>query len=345
MRPMRFTHHFRRKHASTLAELLVTIGIVGFLGGAIYVMLNGGTVLYSKIFQMSAVQQTARSTMQAMSTRLYEAVQQPTLTDAGGNDLAAIDANGDGNPTLEENWTPSAGVKFRVTIGQAHRVTRDAGSTDNAIYVATASTAILAGDIVTIPYPKITAKASGVTVSGAETCLQFSKTLGELSLPPQVSAKASFVTADTPSTMDRLSSFVAVPLSGTSAAELRYYPRAMSAATDGTATFNDKANYRVVASNLRSDNGGGLPFSYTGDPTAPVLTRDPEYRTLRVNLQIKAREFDNRNNAAFNSNLAVNSAVAWKSAAHIQFASAVPIPLATPTPAPTPTPPPPPVVD
>ena len=313
---MRLRHHSRSPRASTLVELLVTIGIVGFLGSAIYVMLNGGTVLYTKIFQISAVQQTARSTMQAISTRLYESVQQPTLTDASGNDLAAIDANGDGNATLTENWMPAAGVNFRVTVGQAHRVTRDAASTDSAIYISTTDTTILPGDIVTTPYPKVTARVSSVNVSGAETCLQFSKTLGEQSLPPQTVAKSSFVTSDTPSTVDRISSFVAVPLAGTNAAELRYYPLAMSVGTDGATAFNNKSNYRVLASNLRSDNGGSLPFSFTGDPTAAVLTRDAEYRALRVNIQIKAREFDNRNNAAFNSNLAVNSAVAWKSAAH-----------------------------
>lgn len=66
---MRPRHRSARCRAFTLVELLVTVGIVAFMGGVIYVMLNGGTVLYTKIFQISTVQQTARSSMQAMSAR------------------------------------------------------------------------------------------------------------------------------------------------------------------------------------------------------------------------------------------------------------------------------------
>ena len=62
-------HRSARSRAFTLVEQLVTVGIVAFMGGVIYVMLNGGTVLYTKIFQISTVQQTARSSMQAMSAR------------------------------------------------------------------------------------------------------------------------------------------------------------------------------------------------------------------------------------------------------------------------------------
>ena len=327
-------HRSARSRAFTLVELLVTVGIVAFMGGVIYVMLNGGTVLYTKIFQISTVQQTARSSMQAMSARMYEAVEQPTLTDAGGNDLPAIDANGDGDPSVAENWVPAAGVKFRIAVGHAHKLTRDAGSTDSAIYVATSSSPIITGDIVITPYPQISAPVTGVVTSGAELTLQFGKTLGELSLPPQATPKPAFVATNSPAYVERMSLFIAVPIAGTNSMELRYYPVAKSVGTDGAAAFNDRANYRVLASNLRADNGGALPFSFTGDPTAAILTRDPEYRAVRVNLQIQAREYDSRKNAAFNSNLAVNSALVWKSAEHEQFATADPLPVVTPTPTP-----------
>ena len=228
-------HRSARSRAFTLVEVLVTVGIVAFLGGVIYVMLNGGTVLYTKIFQISTVQQTARSAMQAMSTRMYEAVQQPTLADANGNDLPAIDANGDGDPSVEENWVPAAGVKFRITVGVAHKVTQDAGSTDSAIFVATTDTPVATGDIVMTPYPKITAAVTGVSTSGSVLTLQFAQTLGELSLPPQSTPKTGFVATNSPAYVERMSAFIAVPIAGTNAAELRCYPVAKSVGTDGAA--------------------------------------------------------------------------------------------------------------
>ena len=98
--------HTQRTRASTLIEMLVTTTVVTILGGVIYAMLNGATVLYTKIFQVSAVQQTARGAMQAITTRIYEAVQQPVLVDENGDDLPAIDADGDGQATTAENWPP-----------------------------------------------------------------------------------------------------------------------------------------------------------------------------------------------------------------------------------------------
>ena len=338
---MRAALHLQRTRASTLIEMLVSTMAVVILGGVIYAMLNGATVLYTKIFQVSAVQQTARGAMQAVSTRIYEAVQQPVLVDANGNDLTAIDADGDGQATTAENWVPSAGVKFRVAVGDARRVMQDASSGDKTLVIASGGAALELGDIVTISDPRITATTSGIGASGANVALQFSKTLGELSFPPQSKLKSSFVVVDSPATMQRQRAFIAVPMAGTNAAELRYYPVAKSLAADGAVAFHNKANYSVVARNLRGDNGGDKPFSFTADPSLSVLTRDPEYRAVRVNLQIQAREYSNRKNASFNSHLAVNTAVAWKSAAHIQFASAPPIPIATPipaTPKPTPTP-------
>jgi hypothetical protein len=79
--------------------------------------------------------------------------------------------------------------------------------------------------------------------------------------------------------------YIVVTPPGPGTPELRFYPRAMSVAVDGTSTFNDPANFIVVTANMAASP---QPFSMAlGD------------RGVAVSLTVEDTAYSNRVGSTF----------------------------------------------
>ena len=82
--------HRPNQSGLTLAELSITMGVVGALGLVIYSLLNIGTVLGAKNTAMNTAHQQARVAMIEMIQDLHSTVSMPALTGVINNQKSGI---------------------------------------------------------------------------------------------------------------------------------------------------------------------------------------------------------------------------------------------------------------
>jgi hypothetical protein len=108
----------------TMAELSITMGVVGVLGLCIYSLLSIGTILGAKNTAMNTAHQRARVAMLDMIQDIHGAVSQPALGGAVGTQASGISFQQWGAVPVNGVMTPNGGP---------HKITRDVAVGENEI--------------------------------------------------------------------------------------------------------------------------------------------------------------------------------------------------------------------
>jgi hypothetical protein len=344
--------HSISKAGITIAEQMVTAVAVGIVSLVAYSFLSAGSIMYSRVVQVNAVQRTARSSAEFIARQLYEAAERPVLLNAAAEPHPAVDAPSgvfaDGNASVSENFKPSEGILFHRAIGSlmvSAPVNADSthitlknmppGSSPEftALPPAGYSGMVLAGDIVECANPAFRAIVVSVSPGGlsggvySTLGITLDEAVGSKTIPLVTSSQPGFVEAGSPLRVYRRSAFMMVENPDTDRGELRFYPHYLPASAPA---FSNREKYEILATNFRRDLGGGRPFSYLGNPALPynpadpAANFDPAFRDVRLLLQIKAHESDRSLADGVNNVFVVNTAVAWKSETHVQYGTSIP---------------------
>lgn len=113
-----------------MAELSITMVVVGVLGLVIYSLLNIGTVLGAKNTATNTAHQRARIAMLDMIQDLHGAVSLPALQGVVGNQASGISFQMWGSAPLSGVMTPNGGP---------HKIIADATTSDDDIHIAVTS--------------------------------------------------------------------------------------------------------------------------------------------------------------------------------------------------------------
>lgn len=113
----------------TLAEVMVTVGIVTLVGLMIFLVLNTSMVLYAKNTAVNSAHQQARTGVDQMLINLHNAVSIPQLTDTNLNPVPELDPL-TGQPSL------ASGISFQTFESGPYPVAvdADAGGTSLVLY-------------------------------------------------------------------------------------------------------------------------------------------------------------------------------------------------------------------
>lgn len=103
----------------TLVEFVISGGILGIVGLALYSLLSVNTILGAKNTAMNTAHQQARTAMVQMLKDLHSAVSLPSLADANGNAVAGAG--------------PAAGITFQEWSSGPHKITSDAATGQSQI--------------------------------------------------------------------------------------------------------------------------------------------------------------------------------------------------------------------
>jgi hypothetical protein len=123
--------HRPNQSGLTLAELSITMGVVGTLGLVIYSLLNIGTVLGAKNTAMNTAHQQARVAMIEMIQDLHSAVSMPALTGV---------VNNQGSGISFQQWGSALDVNGVVTPnGGPHEIRNDANTGQNEVRLVIAA--------------------------------------------------------------------------------------------------------------------------------------------------------------------------------------------------------------
>jgi hypothetical protein len=122
--------HRLNQSGLTMAELSITMGVVGTLGLVIYSLLNIGTVLGAKNTAMNTAHQQARVAMIEMIQDLHSAVSQPALTGV---------VNNQGSGISFQQWGAVMANGVMTTNGGPHEIRNDAATGQNEVRLVIAA--------------------------------------------------------------------------------------------------------------------------------------------------------------------------------------------------------------
>lgn len=114
----------------TMAELSITMGVVGVLGLVIYTLLNLGTILGAKNTATNTAHQRARIAMLEMIQDIHGAISQPALVNPVGTQAAGISFQQWGAVPVNGVMTPNGGP---------HKIKRDADVGEDEIRITLAT--------------------------------------------------------------------------------------------------------------------------------------------------------------------------------------------------------------
>jgi len=153
----------RTQSGLTMAELSITMAVVGTLGLVIYSLLNIGTILGAKNTAVNTAHQQARVAMLKMIEDLHSAVSVPALVGPVGNRAAGISFQQWGSAPVNGQLTPNGGP---------HKIRNDANTGQNQIRIIVTGTQPLpvVGQRVIIPTHQIEDAITAVN-GGANDCI------------------------------------------------------------------------------------------------------------------------------------------------------------------------------
>lgn len=122
--------HRQNQSGLTMAELSITMGVVGTLGLVIYSLLNIGTVLGAKNTATNTAHQQARVAMIEMIQDLHSAVSLPALTGVVG---------GTGSGISFQQWGAVMSNGVMTTNGGPHEIRNDAATGQNEVRLVIAA--------------------------------------------------------------------------------------------------------------------------------------------------------------------------------------------------------------
>src|SRR5438105_6560712 len=106
---------------ASLAEVMITLGVVAIVGCMVFLILNSAMVLFAKNTAVNSAHQQARAGVDEMLQNIHGSVSIPELTDAN---LVPLAGAGTG---------PAAGIAFQGFSAGPFPVVVDAAATDTSI--------------------------------------------------------------------------------------------------------------------------------------------------------------------------------------------------------------------
>jgi len=199
----------------TLAEALVTMGIVVVVGLVAYAILNAGLILFAKSFSINQSHRVAREAMDRVRLEFYRSAGSGRLTDATGNLVA-----GDG---------PAAGLRFDRLVGGPYVLNANANANSSSLVIQRRLPLPAAGQTLLCGNPVVRAPIESIQPNGGSNAqtlnLQFAAQLGSFA-QPAVSGGGILITRNTPVSVAETAYVLAQPAGGK--VELRYFPSGLS---------------------------------------------------------------------------------------------------------------------
>jgi prepilin-type N-terminal cleavage/methylation domain-containing protein len=268
----------------TLIEILIGMAIIGAVSLVLYSMVNSATVLFATNFSINDTHLNQRRSLDRLGVMLEPAGTPAALIDSTG---ATVAGNG-----------PAAGVRsYLIASPTAYQVTANVDAAGLTMSVrVTGLPAVRVGDVISINDLGFQSRVAAVSTPGTNQTVTFVSSAGNCFIPAK--ASGTVITSSAKCFLFSPSQVVAVNN------QLRYYPHALSVATDGAAAFDNLANYKVVASLSPLGNATqSFPFQYL----------DTSRRSLDVTLPVKSLTYNNRVRA-FNNFLSTKTTIAFRSA-------------------------------
>lgn len=230
----------------TLIELMISVAMIGFTGGIIYLILNSGLVLFAKNSAINVAHQQARMAVIQMVQDIHSSVSIPQLVDS--------------SRTVLSGTGPAAGISFQLMASnKPFRIQANAAANQNQITVITNGFTPVVGQRLIIPAYPIELDITGVSVSGSNSTLTLASNLNKT---VTVSASGNSYNVVCHIT-DRVYYVVAN-------GNLNYYPR-------------NSATPTIMANDITNATPFSIPTTIMGTPNNQFVaainlsTADPEY--------------------------------------------------------------------
>jgi prepilin-type N-terminal cleavage/methylation domain-containing protein len=267
----------RRDQGFSLVEISITSAIVGILGTIIYPLMSEALTGYVRNYSENKAYTDARQAVDRIAASLESAGHTPILVDATGAPV---------------NTTPAEGIRYyRYDAYPRYSITGGLLPTQTTISltVRTGQAVPVVGNIITIGTIGFQAYVTNVVLTGSTATLTCSN-ISSTGLPTTISANCP----TTPSTatlngvktallFTRVAAIVATD--ARKVRQLRFYPQAMSVATDGAAAFDDPRNYQVLATlpSTPATPQQGKPFQIEQNSLvrASLSALVPDYSNLK----------------------------------------------------------------
>ena len=302
----------RRRHAAfTLVEVVVAAAVSAVLAGIIYTVGSEALTAFARNISINRSYADGRQTLERIANLVQSAGHTPILVDSTGTPTGTSAA--------------AAGIRFYRYAPYPTFIIPSGNSsmTSLTISIQPGQYAPSVGDLVAIgqlAFQGTVTSVGGALAAGAQNIgslpvtdtLAFAGTINSGCSPVLTTTQnfafvAGTPTASPPGAANSFScqvytqvAFIAVPpVSGTAAGPtpLRYYERAMSAVTGGTAcgslgafngatVFNNPASFKVVAN---------LPIGGTTAQISPFQLAGTNPPTLSITLSAEGPDYDNRN--------------------------------------------------
>jgi hypothetical protein len=243
--------------------MMVTVGVAILLGGVILTLLTMGMTLYAQNISIGQTHSAGLASCEKLLLKVAAAAEIPVLVDDTGATLAG---NG-----------PAAGIHlFLPTSSQAYPVPSAVNATDTSFTITQSGNqpAPQAGDKVVMYDLGFQGVITTVSGTGGSYTIGFGSSVGAGFTP--VKNGGSVIPANSKCFLLSPSAFISVN------GVLRYYPRGLSVAQQGTVAFNSPANFDSCATLLPAGGQTNcFPFQYLDvarrsvDVTLPV--RAPAY--------------------------------------------------------------------
>ncbi len=222
----------------TLAEVMVTVGIVTLVGLMIFLVLNTSMVLYAKNTAVNSAHQQARTGVDQMLINLHDAVSIPQLVDTNLNPAPELDAKG--------KPLPAAGISFQVFENGPFPVASDANAASTSLVLYCPGYTPPAQARLNIPSHNIELDVISTSAGYGYRQFNFASPIGTA---VQVDGGGTEETG----AKYMITAFMTTRLSyAVVGSDLRYYPT------------NNKSVYRVISRNLVSPKPFSIPLQADG---------------------------------------------------------------------------------
>lgn len=224
---------------------MISVAMIGLIGGISYLVLNTGLVLFAKNSAINVAHQQARVAVLQIVQDIHSAVSIPQLVDS--------------SRTVVSGTGPAAGVTFQLMAGGPFKVDSNAAANQNQVVVLTNSFRPVVGQRLIVPAFPIELDITNVEVTGSTSTLTLA---GNLDKAITVTAGGNsynvvcFIT-------DRVYYVVAN-------GNLNYYPR-------------NSATPSILAQDITNGTPFSIPSTIMGTPNNQFVaainlsTADPEY--------------------------------------------------------------------
>ncbi len=274
-------------------ELAIAAACVAVAGGTAFVLLQSATTLFLSGHATNRSNQLAYLTMDRLTRDIHSSIEVPGLVNENGDPLTLAA----GAPVN------AAGIRFRIYEGGPFRVpvATAATATTVGLMLQPGQPMPKAGQLLAFPsvpvngipqdlFARVSSVSPAPPATSTAPTVTLTATLGSFT-NPAVGA-GPLVAADSLAHAVSDVAYIVVTPPPPATPELRFYPRAMSVATDGAA-FNDPANFVIVTANMAASP---QPFSMAvGDGG------------VAVNLTVQDTAHSNRVKSAFMKNFTIGS--------------------------------------